>query len=129
MGSALSKQHRFLSGSGEDITYATSCAHDFGCSRAALGHRLKSLAPGLIARSVLEKFCAVQMINVQMPTTDGRELMLTRYTQLEPELQFLLEKHKLALPPQVPPQITATQVASTTRVADLGGPSHEESMA
>jgi hypothetical protein len=58
----------------------------------------------------------VQMIDVHMPTTDGRELMLTRYTQPEPELQLLLEKLKLALPPQAPPKITATQVASTTPV-------------
>jgi len=86
------------------------------CLHVTLGHRLKNLAPGLTARSVLEKFCAVQMIDVHMPTTDGRELMLTRYTQPEPELQLLLEKLKLALPPQAPPKITATQVASTTPV-------------
>jgi predicted ATPase len=33
---------------------------------------------------VLEKFAAMQMIDVNMPTTDGRELVLTRYTEPEP---------------------------------------------
>ena len=31
----------------------------------------------------------MQMIDVHLPTTDGRELMLTRYTQPEPELNLL----------------------------------------
>jgi hypothetical protein len=84
------------------------------CLHVTLGHRLKNLAPGLTSRSVLEKFSAVQMIDVHVPTTDGRELTLTRYTQPEPELQLLLEQLKFALPPQPPPKITATQVASTT---------------
>jgi hypothetical protein len=50
---------------------------------------LHALAPGLTPRSVLEKFAAVQMINVHLPTTDGRELLLTRYTEPEPELRLL----------------------------------------
>lgn len=86
------------------------------CLHVTLGHRLKSLAPGLTTRSVLEKFSAVQMIDVCVPTTDGRELSLTRYTHPEPELQLLLEKLKLALPPQPPPKITAAQVAATPSV-------------
>src|SRR5215472_504862 len=46
--------------------------------------RLHALAPGLTPRSVLEKFAAMQMIDVHLPTTDGRELVLTRYTEPEP---------------------------------------------
>lgn len=84
------------------------------CLHVTLGHRLKNLAPGLTTRSVLEKFTAVQMIDVHVPTTDGRELTLTRYTQPEPELQLLLDKLRLALPPQPPPKITAAQAASAT---------------
>ena len=38
------------------------------------------------------------MIDVHIPTTDGRELQLTRYTQPEPELMLLLERLKLDLP-------------------------------
>ena len=86
------------------------------CLHVTLGHRLKHLAPGLTTRSVLEKFCAVQMIDVHVPTTDARELTLTRYTQPAPELKLLLEKLRIALPPQAPPKITATQAASATPV-------------
>ena len=42
-----------------------------------LARRLHALAPRLTPRSVLEKFAAVQMIDVHLPTTDGRELLLT----------------------------------------------------
>ena len=49
----------------------------------------------------------MQMIDVHMPTTDGRELVLTRYTEPEPELSLLLNKLKLELPAQPPPKITA----------------------
>jgi len=84
------------------------------CLHVTLTQRLRSLAPGLTARSVLEKFAAVQMIDVHLPTTDGRELTLTRYTQPEPELQLLLNKLKLELPAQPPPKISATQATSTT---------------
>jgi hypothetical protein len=86
------------------------------CLHVTLGHRLKGLAPGLTTRSVLEKFSAVQMIDVMIPTTDGRELTLTRYTQPEPELQLLLERLKLALPPQPPPKISTAQLAATAPV-------------
>ena len=41
------------------------------CLHVTLGHRLKHLAPGLTTRSVLEKFCAVQMIDVHVPITDA----------------------------------------------------------
>lgn len=72
-----------------------------------LGRRLHALAPGLTPRSVLEKFAAVQMIDVHVPTTDGRELVLTRYTEAEPELRLLLAKLRLDLPTQPPPKIIA----------------------
>jgi len=84
------------------------------CLHVTLGRHLKVLAPGLTPRAVLEKFAAVQMIDVYVPTTDGRELSLTRYTQPEPELKLLLEKLKLCLPAQPPPKITAAQLPSTT---------------
>ena len=64
------------------------------------------------ARSALEKFAAVQMIDVHLPTTDGRELLLTRYTQPEPELRLLIQQLKLQLPPQPPPRIATANVPS-----------------
>jgi hypothetical protein len=84
------------------------------CLRVTLQRRLHALAPGLTARSALEKFAAVQMIDVHLPTTDGRELLLTRYTQPEPELQLLIQQLKFYLPPQPPPKITAVAVARAT---------------
>lgn len=86
------------------------------CLHATLGRRLKGLAPGLTVRSVLEKFSAVQMIDVHVPTTDGRELLLSRYTQPEAELKLLLERLKLALPAQPPPKISPAQAARATAV-------------
>jgi hypothetical protein len=68
---------------------------------------LRELAPGLTPRSVLEKFAAVQMIDVHLPTTDGRHVVLPRYTQPEPELKVLLDQLKLTLPEQPPPRITS----------------------
>jgi len=68
----------------------------------------------LTPRAVLEKFAAVQMIEVYVPTTDGRELNLTCYTQPEPELKLLLEKMKLTLPAQAPPKITVAELAQAT---------------
>jgi hypothetical protein len=81
------------------------------CLHITLKRRLHVLAPGLTPRSVLEKFAAMQMIDVHVPTTDGRELLLTRYTQPEPEMGLLLDKLKLELPAQPPPKITATEAS------------------
>ena len=81
------------------------------CLHVSLGLRLKLLAPSLTTRSALEKFAAIQMIDVRVPTTDGRQLSLTRYTQPEPELKLLLQRLKLTLPVQPPPKITSKQVA------------------
>jgi hypothetical protein len=78
----------------------------------SLGRRLKDLAPGLTPRSVLEKLKPMQMIDVHLPTTDGREVILTRYTQPDPDQRMLLEKLKLKLPEQPPPKITAQAAPS-----------------
>ena len=73
--------------------------------------RLRAVAGGLTPRAVLEKFSAVQMVDVHLPTTDGREVILTRHTQPEKELQVLLEQLKLTLPEQAPPKITVAPLA------------------
>jgi hypothetical protein len=77
------------------------------CLQITLTRRLHGLAPGLTARSALQKFAAVQMIDVHLPTTDGREIILTRYTEPTPELRLLIDRMKLALPAQSPAKITA----------------------
>ena len=71
---------------------------------------------------MIEKFAAVQMLDVHIPTTDGRALVLTRYTQPERELTLLLDKLALELPAQPPPKITASPVLSPPPCsADLAG--------
>ena len=75
--------------------------------QVTLKARLKRSATGLTPRAVLEKFATVQMLDVHLPTTDGREIILTRHTQPEKELQLLLDQLQLTLPPQPPPRITA----------------------
>jgi transposase len=82
------------------------------CLHATLRCRLQALAPGLTPRSVFDKFAAVQMINVHIPTTDGRELLLERYTEPEKDLRLLLGELKLTLPEQPPPKITAPAEAA-----------------
>jgi len=82
------------------------------CLHVTLARRLQALAPGLTPRSVFEKFAAVPMIDVHLPTTDGRELTLTRHKEPEPELKLLLDKHKLELPAQPPPKTTVASSGS-----------------
>lgn len=77
------------------------------CLHVTLRRRLRDLAPGLTSQSALEKFSAIQMIDVHLPTTDGRKIIMSRYTQPEPELQVLLKQLRLTLPAQAPPRVTA----------------------
>jgi hypothetical protein len=79
-----------------------------------LQRRLRALASGLTARGALEEFATVQMIDIHLPTTDGRELLLTRHTQPEPELQILIRQLKLHWPPQLPLKIATAAVAHAT---------------
>ena len=67
------------------------------------------MASGTTPREVLAKFKTLQMVDVHLPTTDGRELTLSRYTQPEPEHRTLLDQLRLSLPSQPPPKITAAQ--------------------
>jgi len=86
------------------------------CRHVTLGRRLHALAPRLKARSVPEKFSAVQLIDVHLPTADGRALQLTRYTPPEPESPLQLEPLRLDLPAQPPPKITAAPAISPAPV-------------
>ena len=81
------------------------------CLHVTLRARLKPLAPGLTPRAVLDKFAAVQMLDVHFPTTDGRTLILRRYTELAADQRVLVQQLKLDLPPQPPPRITAPRKA------------------
>ncbi len=65
---------------------------------------------------MLDKFAHQHMLDVHIPTTDGRELVLTRYTEPERELKLLLERLSLELPAQPPPRITANQLDAVSSV-------------
>lgn len=82
------------------------------CLQVTLKNRLQIHAPGLTPTAVLEKLGTVQMIDVWIPTLDGRWLILPRYTQPAKDLQMLLDKIRLALPSQPPPRITAAQASA-----------------
>jgi hypothetical protein len=81
------------------------------CLQVTLKQRLRSLAPGLTPRSVLEKMAAIQMVDVYLPTTDGRAVILSRYTEPEADQAILLQRLKMSLPAQPPPRVTAADVA------------------
>jgi len=51
------------------------------CLSITLRQQLRSLAGGLMPRTVFEKLATVQMLDVRIPTTDGRDLLLTRHTE------------------------------------------------
>jgi transposase len=76
------------------------------CLHVSLRACLRPLAPGLTPRSLLEKFAAMQMLDVHFPTSDGRELVFCRYTQPEKDHRMLLAQLGWELPPQSPPRIT-----------------------
>jgi len=76
------------------------------CLNVTLRRRLRDLAPGLTSRAVLEKFATIQMLDVHLPATDHRTVILRRYTQPETDVRLLLQGLKLELPPQPPPKTT-----------------------
>jgi hypothetical protein len=75
------------------------------CLWVTLKSRLQALAPGLTPKAVLEKLSTIQMLDVWLPTTDGRYLVMPRYTQPEPDQTILLHHLKLSLPAQPLPRI------------------------
>jgi hypothetical protein len=75
------------------------------CLSITLRQQLRGVAGGLMPRAVLEKLATVQMLDVRVPTLDGRELLLTRHTEPSADVALLLARLNLALPPQPPPKI------------------------
>jgi hypothetical protein len=77
------------------------------CLHITLRAQLKPLAADLTSRAVLDNLAGIHMLDVHFPTTDGRTLILSRYTEPNPEQRLLVERLNLTLPPQPPPRITA----------------------
>ncbi len=84
------------------------------CLQVTLKAKLSMVAGGTTPREVITKFKTLQMVDVHLPTTDGRELTLSRYTQPEVEHRILLDQLRLSLPSQPPPKITAARAKQTT---------------
>ena len=76
------------------------------CVHVTLRAKLQRHAPGLTPRQVLDHLGKMQMIDVRLPATDGRELLLRRRTEPNAEQQLLLTQLQLELPQQPPPKIT-----------------------
>ena len=89
------------------------------CLLVTLKSRLQALAPGLTPRAALEKLATLQMLDVWFPTTDGRWLLMPRYTQPEPDQQLLLHRLKLSLPQQPPPRLKARSTELPTETLSL----------
>lgn len=76
------------------------------CLSITLRQHLRKLSAGLMPRSVLEKLASIQLLDVCVPTTDGRELLLVRRTEPDKEVALLLQQLGRTLPPQPPPKIS-----------------------
>ncbi len=61
-------------------------------------------------RKVLDALSAIHLVDLTIPTTDGQELVLPRYTEPAAEQAMIQEQLRLTLPPQPPPRIRAGQV-------------------
>ncbi len=80
------------------------------CLAVTLRMKLNSAAPGLTPREVLRSLAAIQLVDVHIPTTDGRELVMPRHTEPEAQQEMLLEKLNLTLPKQPPPRIRSGEI-------------------
>ena len=85
------------------------------CLHVTLRQLARTHAPGLTPRSILEQMKAIQMIDVHIPTTDGRELKMSRHTKPDKAQQLLLSQLKMQLPPQPPPEISAGNLRSVVK--------------
>ena len=82
------------------------------CLTATLKYRLQIHAPGLSPRAVLEKLAAIQALDVCLPTTDGRHLVMPRYTEPDADVALLLHQLRLVLPQQPPPRLVSAPTAA-----------------
>lgn len=80
------------------------------CLNVTLRMKLSPAAPGLTPRAVLQSLSTIQMMEVHLPTADGRVLIMPRHTEPEPEQKVILQTLKLELPPQPPPRIRAGKI-------------------
>jgi hypothetical protein len=75
------------------------------CLHTTLRNLARQQATGLTTRTILEKFQTIQMVDVDLPTTDGHRIHLSRTTEPGPEIELLLHRLGLELPAQPPPRV------------------------
>ena len=69
-------------------------------------------APGLTPRRIIANLKTIKMVDVVMPTTDGRVVTLPRYVEPKEEVALLLNRLGLTLPDQPPPKISESPSAT-----------------
>ncbi len=82
------------------------------CLMITLRQKLRYHASGLTARDVLDKLSTIIMIDVRIPTTDGRMLEMRRHSQPEVEHRIILDRLNVKLPKQPPPKVYSHQLNS-----------------
>ena len=83
------------------------------CLMVTLRQKLRGCADGLTAQDVLDKLGSIMMMDVRIPTADGRMLEMRRYSQPEQEHQIIVDKLRMTLPKQPPPKIYSRQLNTT----------------
>lgn len=83
------------------------------CLQASLRQICSNHAPGLTPRSVLETLSRILLIDIHLPTTDGRTILLQRRTEPDQPTALLLEKLGIQLPKQPPPKIHPPAIGPT----------------
>jgi len=58
------------------------------------------------------RLATIQALDVYLPTTDGRHLVMPRYTEPDADVALLLHQLRLVLPQQPPPRLVSAPVAA-----------------
>lgn len=80
------------------------------CLTVTLRMKLSNAASGLTPREVLKIFAGIKMVDVHIPVTDGRELVMPRFTEPDTQQEMVLDTLNLKLPNQPPPRIRSGEV-------------------
>lgn len=84
------------------------------CLTVTLRQKLARHAPGLTPRQALDSLRCIRMVDVHLPTTDGRELIMPRFTEPDAAQRIVLQKLGWSLPPQPPPRIRSADLRSAS---------------
>ena len=77
------------------------------CLLVTLKNIARPRAGGLTPRAIIEAFGTIQTVDVHLPTTDGRHLVLPRHAQPRKEHELLLHQLGMTLPAQGAPRLTS----------------------